>query len=82
MVDYISRFHFVEKTEDKSDESPKYGGRIYRVEYMRNGVLYHWFFTESQTQYIVTMPDGQKMTYEYCVDYTILYELDRYVSLP
>lgn len=80
MVEYISRFHFVEKTEDKNDEYYKCGGRMYTVEYTKDGVFFHWYFTESQTRCTATMPDGQKMSYGYCVDYTILYELDRYVN--
>lgn len=80
MVEYISRFHFVEKTEENQDEHYGAGGRMYTVEYTKDGVFFHWYFTESQTQYTVTMPDGQKMSYGYCVDYTILYELDRYAN--
>lgn len=79
MAEYISRFHFEEKTEEKQDENYVCGGRIYTVEYTKDGTLFHWYFTESQTYCEVSMPDGQKLSYGYSVDYALLYELDRYV---
>lgn len=80
IVEYIFSFNFVEKTET-SNENGNYnvGGRTYVVEYKRAGVCFHWYFTERQTRYTVTLPDGSEMKYQYQVDFTLLYKLDEYV---
>lgn len=80
LVDYISRFHFVEETEEKTDGGNYLcGGRMYYVEYERDAVLFHWYFSENGFSQAITFPDGSITLYSYITDYTFLYKVDTYV---
>lgn len=78
IASYLSYFHFT-KYEDTEDKDFIYGGRMYQIEYEKDGVRFYWYFSENQFLCTVQWDDGRQITHEYTVDYTLFYELDKYV---
>lgn len=80
LAEYISKFHFEEEPEnEKQDNEIYYGGRMYYVEFDLEDVHFLWYFSERDFTQTVTFADGRKTGYSYDVDWTLLYEIDRYV---
>lgn len=80
LAEYISKFHFVEESENEKQDNEIYcGGRMYCVEFDLVDVHFLWYFSERDFTLTVTFADGSKAGYSYDVDWTLLYEIDKYV---
>ena len=82
LAEYIFCFNFVEESTDEEAESSTEhaltGGRMYCVTYYMDDVYFYWFFTEQGSSCAITAADGTQTLYHYNLDWTLLYELDKY----
>ena len=75
LADFIQHFHFTKRAEGV--ERPiLYGGRVYQVEFDRDGTHYLCRFTANGFSQTITFRDGETVHHEYEVDYLMLYYLD------
>ena len=83
LLEYLSAFHFVEEkemdTEKDTSEGEPCGDRMYFVNYYIENTYFCWCFTERGSTCVVTSHDGSRTRYQYQLDWTLIYELDKYM---